>query len=119
MGVQASEADLQTIAQEADAENAATGAAGGTGVSFPIFHGFVQKKLKEVSREESTKEAFKHLEDGAGFISLSELRYMIATNSTEKISDEELDALLASADADKDGKITLAEFEKMLTPPPA
>jgi Ca2+-binding EF-hand superfamily protein len=44
---------------------------------------------------------------------------MIATNSTEKISDEELDALLASADADKDGKITLAEFEKMLTPPPA
>lgn len=113
MGVQPTDAEVQVVLRDSEAENAAAGL-GGTGVSFPIFHAFMAHKLKEVNRLDATREAFKHLEDGAGFITLPELRHMILTSVTEKLTMEEVDELLALADLDKDGKVSIAEFEKMM-----
>jgi Ca2+-binding EF-hand superfamily protein len=43
---------------------------------------------------------------------------MIITSATEKITLDEVDKLLEIADADKDGKILLAEWVSMMTPKP-
>ena len=117
MGVQPTDAELQEVIRGAEAENAATGL-GGTGVPFSVFHAFMARKLQEVNRLDSVKEAFKHLEDGAGFISLSELRHMILTSSVDKLSMEDVDELLALADEDRDGKVSEKEWEKLMLPPP-
>ena len=54
-------------------------------------------------------------EDGAGAISVPELRHMILTHAVEKLTLDEVDDLLTKhADLDKDGKVNLAEWEKML-----
>lgn len=114
MNVQPSEAELQEVARASEAENAAAGL-GGTGVPFPVFHAFMARKLKEVTRLDAVREAFRHLEDGAGAISVPELRHMILTHAVEKLTLDEVDDLLTKhADLDKDGKVNLAEWEKML-----
>ena len=117
VGVQPTDAELLEVIRDAEAENAATGL-GGTGVPFTVFHAFMARKLQEANRLDSVKEAFKHLEDGAGFISLSELRHMILTSSADKLSLEDVDELLALADEDRDGKVSEKEWEKLMLPPP-
>ena len=118
MNVQPSEAELQEVARASEAENAAAGL-GGSGVPFPIFHAFMARKLREVNRLDAVREAFKHLEDGGGAITLPELRHMILTYAVEKLTLDEVDELLAKADLDKDGKIVPAEWEKMMLAPPS
>ncbi len=115
MGVQPTDAELLQVHQQSEAENAATGL-GGTGVSFPVLHAFMARRLQEVNRLDAAREAFKHLEEGAGFISLAELRHMIITSAPE-VKLDEVDELLALADMDKDGKVNLAEWEKMMLLP--
>jgi len=104
--------ELEEVVSLSEAENKAAGL-GGTGIAFPIFHSYMVRKLKELNRMDSVKEAFKHLEDGAGFISVSEMRHMIVTHM-EKITDDDLDQIMAHAKIAPDTKITLAEFEKLM-----
>ena len=52
--------------------------------------------------------------DGNGFISAAELRHVM-TSLGEKLSDEEVDAMMKEADADGDGQVDYAEFAKMMT----
>ncbi len=113
--MQPTDAELQEVLKESEAENAATGL-GGTGVAFPAFHAFMARKLAEQNPKDAAKEAFKHLEDGAGFISLSELRHMIMGLGVDKLTGDDADELLAMADADKDGKVNFSDFEKMMAP---
>jgi len=58
-------------------------------------------------------EAFKVLDkDGNGFISAAELRHVMA-NLGEKLTDEEVDALILEADIHGDGQINYVEFVKV------
>lgn len=61
--------------------------------------------MKETDEEEELREAFKVFDqDRNGFISASELRH-IMLNLGEKLSDEEVKAMMSVADKDGDGKI--------------
>ena len=51
--------------------------------------------------------------DGNGFISAAELRHVM-TNLGEKLTDEEVDEMIAEADVDGDGQINYEEFVKMM-----
>jgi len=58
-------------------------------------------------------EAFKVFDkDGNGFISAAELRHVM-TNFGEKLTDEEVDAMILEADIDGDGRINYVEFVKI------
>ena len=64
--------------------------------------------------EADCEEAFKVFDkEGKGQLSVAEVRELF-TRSGEKLSSEEVDALIASADADGSGFIDLAEFKGMM-----
>jgi len=79
------------------------------------FNEFVQlmgRKMKETDTEEELREAFKVFDkDGNGFISAAELRHVM-TNLGEKLTDEEVDAMIKEADTDGDGQVDYNEFVK-------
>merc|ERR1712178_450071 len=92
------EAELQDMINEVDAD--------GNGViDFPEFLSLSARKMKDTDTEEEILEAFKVFDrDGSGFISAAEIRH-IMSNLGEKITDEEMDEMLAEADVDSDGKV--------------
>lgn len=78
---------------------------GGGRTSFPGFLDIIKQRMKETDEEEELREAFKVFDqDRNGFISASELRH-IMLNLGEKLSDEEVKAMMSVADKDGDGKI--------------
>ena len=72
LAVHPSEAEEQEVLAACAAEHSAS-PAGGSGLTFSIFHAFMSRKMLEQTHQDRAKEAFKHLEDGAGFITLPEL----------------------------------------------
>ena len=52
-------------------------------------------------------------EDGNGYISADELRYVM-TYLGEKLTDEEVDELIREGDIDGDGQLDYEEFVKMI-----
>lgn len=72
-----------------------------------------RKGLDRADQDIELTEAFKVLDrDGNGVISASELRKLFTTVG-ERMTDAEVDQLLAEADADQNGIITLSEFKKL------
>ncbi len=71
-------------------------------------------RLQDADTEEELREAFKVFDkDGNGFISAAELRHVM-TNLGEKLTDEEVDAMVREADTDGDGQVDYIEFAKMM-----
>ena len=51
--------------------------------------------------------------DGNGFISVAELRYVMA-NLGEKLTDDEVEEMIRDADIDGDGQVNYEEFVKYM-----
>lgn len=78
---------------------------GNGNIDFPEFLTMMAKKMKETDSELEIREAFKVFDkDGNGFISSTELRYVM-TNLGEKLTDEEVEDMIREADADGDGQV--------------
>lgn len=73
----------------------------------------MSRNLKDTDREEEIRQAFKVFDrDGDGYITIAELRLVMA-NLGEKLTNEELDAMMNEADKNNDGKIDFPEFESV------
>ena len=74
-------------------------------IDFFEFLHLMTRKFMEVDLEQELKHAFSMFDrDGNGLISAQELRYAM-TNMGEKLSDEEVDEMIKTADIDGDGQI--------------
>ncbi len=77
-------------------------------IEFPEFVDLMSRRPwgKQGSHEE-LRDAFESFDnEGFGFISAAELRYML-TNNGEALTDEELDQMLSRIPSDGDGNIPL------------
>ncbi|CAB4058702.1 CALM [Lepeophtheirus salmonis] len=110
IGLNPTEAELQDMINEVDKD--------GTGsLDFPEFLKIMGKKSYEEKAEEQIREAFKVFDrDGNGFITKSELR-VVMMNLGEKLSEDEIDTMIADADIDGDGTINYEEFAIMMAAP--
>merc|ERR1711963_1133545 len=108
LGQNPTEAELQDMIQEVDADGNGT-------IDFPEFLVMMSKKMKETDSEDELREAFKTFDkDGNGFISAAELRHVM-TNLGEKLTDDEVDEMIREADMDGDGQVNYEEFVRMMT----
>lgn len=72
------------------------------------------RKMKDTDSEEEKKEAFRVFDkDGNGFISAAELRHVM-TNLGEKMTDKDVEEMIAEADINADGMVNYEEFIKMM-----
>ena len=108
LGQNPTDEELQDMINEVDAD--------GNGViDFSEFLNLMAKKGKENDAKEEYMEAFRVFDrDGDGLISREELRFAMM-NLGEKLTDEELDAMLREADDNGDGSIDFSEFFGMMT----
>ena len=68
----------------------------------------------DTESEEESKEVFRvYDKDGNGFISASELKYLM-TKLEEKIKDKEIIRMIGDLDIDGDGRVSFQEFVKMM-----
>ena len=87
-------------------------------IDFLEFLTMMARKMEDIDHEEEIMEeimeAFKVFDrDGNGFISAAEVRHVV-TNLSERLTDEEVDAMIAEADVDSDGQINYEEFIQMM-----
>lgn len=87
-------------------------------VDFDEFVAMMRAHLheegQEPGQEAELQEVFNVFDrDGNGFISFDELKLAMA-NLGERLTTEELKAMMAAADTDGDGQINLAEFTEMM-----
>ncbi|XP_037509435.1 calmodulin-beta-like [Rhipicephalus sanguineus] len=81
-------------------------------ISFPEFAAM----MSEPPTEETIRQAFMMIDqNGKGFITASDLRYMMMTLLGEQVTDEEIDDMLREADMDGDGKINYHEFVAVMS----
>lgn len=73
----------------------------------------MDRKLKDVDREDEIRQAFKVFDkDGNGYITSDELG-IVMTSLGERLSANELKQMMTEADTNGDGKIDYAEFVKV------
>ncbi|XP_039683274.1 calmodulin-2/4 isoform X2 [Medicago truncatula] len=98
---------LQIMMNEVDTDRNGT-------IEFREFLNLMARKLKESEAEEEFKEAFRVFDkDKDGYISPSELRSVLSTIG-EKVTDEELEQMIKTADLDGDGLVDYQEFVRMM-----
>ncbi|KAL1422440.1 hypothetical protein MTO96_022306 [Rhipicephalus appendiculatus] len=108
LGQSPTEAELKDIIAELDVDGNGT-------VDFPEFLALMSKKARTTNTEEEIREAFKVFDrDGKGFIPAAELRHVMTTLG-EKLTNEEVDAMIREADVDGDGQINYDEFVSLMT----
>ncbi|KAL4237939.1 hypothetical protein ACF0H5_002649 [Mactra antiquata] len=107
LGQNPTESELLDMVNEVDTD-------GNGNIDFPEFLTMMAKKMKETDSELEIREAFKVFDkDGNGFISSTELRYVM-TNLGEKLTDEEVEDMIREADADGDGQVNYGEFLQIM-----
>ncbi|XP_072013440.1 calmodulin-like [Amphiura filiformis] len=107
LGQNPTESELQELIDEVDADGNGT-------IDFAEFLTMMAKQMNELDQEEEIRNAFKVFDkDGNGFISATELRHVM-TNLGEKLTDEEVDEMIAEADIDGDGQVNYEEFVSMM-----
>ncbi|XP_077987619.1 neo-calmodulin-like [Glandiceps talaboti] len=103
LGLNPTDEELDDMINEIDADGNGT-------VEFPEFISMMVKKRSHSDPETDLREAFKVFDrDGNGYISASELRYVMM-NLGEKLSDDEVDEMIREADIDGDGQVNYQEF---------
>ncbi|KAJ8298482.1 hypothetical protein KUTeg_025013 [Tegillarca granosa] len=109
MGGNPTESELKKMISE-------VGADGNETIDFQEFLCMMSNKGNDTQESEdlNMEEAFKVFDkDGNGFISAAELRNVML-NLGEKLTDEELENMIAEADIDGDGQINYQEFVRMM-----
>ncbi|XP_073005761.1 calmodulin-like [Typha latifolia] len=107
LGQSPKEEELHQMIHEVDADRNGT-------IEFGEFLNLMARKMKENDGEDELKEAFKVFDkDQNGYISASELRHVMI-NLGEKLTDEEVEQMIAAADLDGDGQVNYDEFAKMM-----
>ena len=107
LGQNPTEDELQEMINEVDADGNGT-------IGFPEFLVMMESKMKDTDKEEERREAFRVFDkDGNGFIRPAELKHVM-TNLGEKLSDVEIDSMIAEADLNADGLVNYEEFVKMM-----
>lgn len=107
LGVEPTEDVLNEILSEVDADDNGV-------VDVHEFLVFMASRTLYKDEDQNIRDAFKQFDkDGNGFIDRDELRSLMITLG-EKLSDEEIDVMMADADFDRDGKISYQEFYIMM-----
>ena len=84
-------------------------------VEFAEFVILMTNKVKEMSREDEIREAFKVLDkENDQAISAKELKYFMRKVAHIKLSSEEAKAMIEYADFDEDGMVSFEDFEKIV-----
>lgn len=84
-------------------------------VDFEIFLDIMQKKRKDVDKDEELIEAIKALDrDGTGLISVQELKHTMVSIAFEKLSDDEVNEIISIIDHRKENYVNVEEFVKMM-----
>uniref|UniRef100_A0A131YQG7 Calmodulin n=1 Tax=Rhipicephalus appendiculatus TaxID=34631 RepID=A0A131YQG7_RHIAP len=108
LGQNPTEAELKDMIAEVDTDGNGT-------VDFPEFLALMTKKGRTADTEDEIREAFRVFDrDGNGFITSAELRHVMTTLG-EKLTNEEVDAMIREADTDGDGQINYEEFVALIT----
>ena len=110
LGSNPTEAELQDMINEVDIGRSGT-------LDFQEFLTIttMAAKMKLSDSEEGIRKAFRVFDkDDNGLISAAELRH-IMTNHGEKLTDEEVNEMIAAADLNGDGNVDYEEFVKLLT----
>jgi len=106
LGQNPTEAELQEMITEVDANGSGT-------VGFPEFLVMMAPKMKDTDSEEDLREAFRIFDkDGNGFITHAELKHVM-NNLGERLSDADVDQMIAEADIDSNGNVNYQEFVSM------
>ncbi|XP_071160670.1 calmodulin-like isoform X1 [Mytilus edulis] len=107
LGQNPTENEVKEMVQKVDTDGNGT-------IEFPEFLQMATDMMKSVDLADEVRDAFRLFDkNGDGYVTASELKTILSNNG-EKISDEELDAMVKDADVDGDGKINYQEFVSML-----
>jgi calmodulin len=84
-------------------------------VDFEIFLDIMQKRRKDIDKDEEIHEAVKALDrEGNGLISVQELKHTMVLIANEKLTDEEVNELISVIDDKKENFVNVEEFVKMM-----
>ncbi|VDI22692.1 Hypothetical predicted protein [Mytilus galloprovincialis] len=98
LGQNPTENEVKEMVQKVDSDGNGT-------IEFPEFLQMATDMMKSVDLADEVRDAFRLFDkNGDGYVTASELKTILSNNG-EKISDEELDAMVKDADVDGDGKI--------------
>ncbi|VDH98383.1 Hypothetical predicted protein [Mytilus galloprovincialis] len=107
LGQNPTENEVKEMVQKVDTDGNGT-------IEFPEFLQMATDMMKSVDLADEVRDAFRLFDkNGDGYVTASELKTILSNNG-EKISDEELDAMVKDADVDGDGKINYQEFVSIL-----
>jgi calmodulin len=85
-------------------------------ISFDEFAILMVDKMKNVDTEQEVRDAFRVFDvNGNGFLSADELRH-VATNLGEKLTEEEANEMIRSANVDGNGQINYEDFVNLMIP---
>eukprot|EP00906_Rhabdomonas_costata_P000602 RCo000764 len=108
-GQNPTEQEIVDFMNEVDAEGKGT-------VSFQTFLGLVARKMGDTASEEELKIAFQMFDrDNTGYIPSTDLRIVLCTIG-DKLTDTEMNELLAETEQDMDGNVNYEEFVKKIYP---
>eukprot|EP01012_Entosiphon_sulcatum_P036090 TRINITY_DN45943_c0_g1_i1.p1 TRINITY_DN45943_c0_g1~~TRINITY_DN45943_c0_g1_i1.p1 ORF type:complete len:153 (-),score=39.45 TRINITY_DN45943_c0_g1_i1:87-545(-) len=108
LGLNPSEDELYDMVLEVDQDGSGT-------IDFPEFLTLMARKIFNTDPEAEVKAAFKIFDvNGDGTISSSELKHILQ-NLGEKLTDEEIAAMMKEADADGSGEMDYDEFKIMMS----
>ncbi|XP_071164319.1 uncharacterized protein [Mytilus edulis] len=107
LGMNPSEAELHDMIDAVDSD-------GSGSIDFPEFLCMMSRKFHELDNEDIIRETFKFFDkNGDGVITARELR-MVMSNLGEKMTDDEISAMIHEADNNGDGVIDYEEFSKVM-----
>jgi len=108
MGMNPTEQELLDLINEYDTDGSGM-------IEFPEFCNMMSDKMNAVNDEDMIRMAFRVLDKyGTGTISSKNFKHLM-THIGDKLSDAEVEEMIAEADKDGDGTLNYEEFVKMLT----
>jgi len=108
MGMNPTEQELLDLINEYDTDGSGM-------IEFPEFCNMMSDKMNAVNDEDMIRMAFRVLDKyGTGTISSKSFKHLM-THIGDKLSEAEVEEMIAEADKDGDGTLNYEEFVKMLT----